>query len=85
MMLTILGSIAAFEREIMIGRQTVGIAKKEALRRHGQRRIKSLHSTVLAKLGKRLPRKWGSASKCLSHLAEKIPRKRQLHRQSLVD
>ena len=69
MMLTILGSIAEFEREICSKGKKKGSRKliargniADALQRHGQRRIKSLHSTALARPAKRLPKKWGSAS-----------------------
>ena len=54
----------------------------DVLQRHGQRRIKSLRLTGLARPAKRLPRKWGSASLTSCGLA-KMPRKHQVHRRSL--
>jgi DNA invertase Pin-like site-specific DNA recombinase len=87
-MLTILGSIAEFEREIMLERQKEGSRKliargniADALQRHGQRRIKSLRSTALARPAKRLPKKVGISLVSVYRIlrtrkdAEKAPRR----------
>ena len=69
MMLTILGSIAEFEREIMLERQKEGIAKAHSEGKYRGRaptaRAKADQVFALDRAGKtreRLPKKWGSAS-----------------------
>src|ERR1700731_4889494 len=61
MMLTILGSIAEFEREIMLERQKEGIAKAQNEGKYRGRAptARAKRSTALARPAKRLQRKVG--------------------------